>query len=181
MQDKTRTPAGIDPLTTLPSWGAIVDAADAEFNRSRRAGLPLSVALVEVDFLGGLRQAHGEPVGEVVLQHVAATFRKRMRKAEYIGRYCDDGFLLIFPEASLDEAWQATERLADLVGHSPLGWHDRLLVVTVSAGVAATPTGTVKELLARASTALDAARNAGRNCVRFAGGDPDAPSIGWAS
>ena len=97
MPHTPRPPAGIDPLTTLPTWGAIVDAADAEFQRGRRAGTPLAVALVEIDRLGSLRQAHGGIAADTVIRHVAVAFRSRMRKAELIGRYGDDGFLLVFP------------------------------------------------------------------------------------
>ena len=63
--------AATDPLTGLANHGAFYERLDAELQRSRRYGRPLSLILIDLDHFKSINDAHGHLVGDAVLVETA--------------------------------------------------------------------------------------------------------------
>ncbi|MCS6859423.1 MAG: GGDEF domain-containing protein [Abditibacteriales bacterium] len=156
-----------DPLTRLINWGAFHELLDHETARSLRYGSPVSLSLCDLDHFKRINDTYGHPVGDTVLQRVAAAIKGHIRGVDIAARYGGEEFALIFPETDKDAAFQACEKLRHIIEQlrfEPPLQHERL---TMSFGIASLPADaqTSEELIEKADNALYAAKNNGRNCV----------------
>ncbi len=160
-----------DPLTGLLNHGAAVAGLAERFETARRAGAPLSVALIDVDNFRLLNDTHGHAAGDAVLLEVARLIGVVAPTGCLTGRYGPDEFIVVGPPV-------ATEVVDQVVGRLRSGLHEvamrfgssEALPVTVSAGLAAFPgSGTgVTDLLVAAARAVGDAKSSGGDSVQRA-------------
>lgn len=153
---------------------------DSELSRSLSFCLaqqfPCSLLLLDLDHFKSINDEHGHPVGDAVLQAVAATISRivdQMRVADRLlaARFGGEEFAVLLPEIPLAGAQRIAEQIRQAIesqGH-PLqkGW----LNLTTSVGVACSSLHgeTAAELIQAADQALYAAKHRGRNTVCTAG------------
>jgi diguanylate cyclase (GGDEF)-like protein len=131
--------ATTDSLTGLANRRAFERALDLEWRRAARRRLPLSLALVDVDFFKRYNDCYGHPAGDQCLKAVAAALASNARRAgEMAVRYGGEEFALLLPHADIGEARRVAERISAAItalniphAHSATDSH-----VTVSIGVA---------------------------------------------
>ena len=165
--EKLRELASTDDLTKLLNRRQFLASLDDEFTRALRFGLPLSVAIIDVDHFKQVNDRHGHPVGDFVLRALAQRCRRIIRRDDILGRLGGEEFAAAFIETDMREALSTAERLREEVAAEPFDLGHAKLSVTVSIGVAtrqAHETDT-NELLWFADRALYAAKAAGRNRV----------------
>jgi diguanylate cyclase (GGDEF)-like protein len=107
--------ARTDPLTQLPNrraWDAELDRALA---RSRRTDEPVTVAVIDVDGLKAINDAHGHPEGDAVLAQIARNWRRVLRPDDVLARIGGDEFALLLPSCSEAEAADVIERLRERI------------------------------------------------------------------
>ena len=151
--------ARTDELTGLANRRALTETLRRETHRSRRAGVPLCVAVLDLDGFKGYNDRHGHPAGDRVLAATAAAWQSRLREGDTLARMGGDEFALLLPDSPLCTARGVLDRLRAV---TPAG-------VTCSAGVARLDgTETPDIALNRADTALYAAKAAGGDQVRVA-------------
>ncbi len=158
-----------DELTSALNRRAIMQLLEEERRRMQRTGQTFAVALLDIDFFKQVNDAHGHLVGDEVLRSFVRAVSSSLRAADRLGRYGGEEFLVIFIATANEEvAMKASDRIRRAVENfnwMPITPGNQ---VTVSAGVAICKTDENSEqLLSRADAALYAAKNAGRNCVRF--------------
>ncbi|GHJ47766.1 hypothetical protein Cs7R123_51080 [Catellatospora sp. TT07R-123] len=143
-----------DDLTGLPNRRAWVIELPRAIERARRDGVPLSVAMLDMDHFKLFNDTHGHPAGDRLLTAAGAAWQQRLREVDYLARYGGEEFLVLLPDADGVRAGQVVDRLRS---STPLGQ-------TFSAGVA-TWDGreTSDELVARADSALYTAKQTGRD------------------
>jgi diguanylate cyclase (GGDEF)-like protein len=158
----------IDPLVGTWNRGAIMRVLTIDAIRCDKAGVPLSLIVVDLDHFKQINDTHGHPAGDEVLVKVASRLRSCMRPQEALGRYGGEEFLIVLPGASGVTSLALAERMRQAIATHPQAVGDATLNVTISAGVASTdmfPKATIEELIDRADNALYAAKEAGRNRV----------------
>ncbi|MGH2582690.1 MAG: GGDEF domain-containing protein, partial [Anaerolineales bacterium] len=170
---KMEAQAMTDPLTGLLNRRAIMEHAEAEWQRSQREMRPLSLLLIDVDHLKDMNDTYGHFAGDLALTHLAELMRAGMRRYDWLGRWGGDEFLLILPGTELDEARTIAERLRTRVQQNRLMIEGRPIDLRMSLGVAALAISdsagdSLEQLLARADKALYSAKQAGRDKVGFA-------------
>jgi diguanylate cyclase (GGDEF)-like protein len=147
-----QTLALTDELTGISNRRALFHAGERLLSQGR----PLAVALFDLDQFKAINDTYGHLVGDRVLADVGATFKANTRVEDIIGRYGGDEFVLLMPDATVDEAWQAADRL--LVRIRQLTWTigGKLLTVNAQCGVAVAPLNgtTLSELIAYGDQAL---------------------------
>ena len=161
----------IDPMLGTWNRSAILRILAVEATRCEKAGIPLSLAVVDLDYFKKINDHYGHAMGDVALVKVASRMRSCIRAQEALGRYGGEEFLIVLPGSSLDAAMRIAERMREAVRAQPEQIGDATLNITISAGVASTelfPTATTEELINYADLALYAAKDAGRNCVKSA-------------
>ncbi len=143
-----------DPLTRISNRRFILAQLDGLISGARRHGRPLSVAIVDIDHFKAINDSRGHADGDRVLCAVARELRANLRAEDQLRRLGGEEFLALLPDT--DDPSAAAEHLRASVAATG---------VTVSLGWAAWAGETAEDLLARADSALYAAKAAGRDCV----------------
>ena len=160
-----------DGLTGLYNRRSLDQKLEREWHRCQRSGLPISVALLDVDHFKLFNDTYGHGPGDECLKAVGAALKGCIKRSgDMAARYGGEEFAVILPEcdpsaaaAVAEEVRAAVEALA--IGHSRSSAGS---VVTVSVGIAslvpseeAIPT----DLWAMADRLLYRAKEGGRNRV----------------
>jgi diguanylate cyclase (GGDEF)-like protein len=151
-----RTTAATDPLTGLANRRAWEAEANRSLALARRAGEPITIAILDLDDFKGVNDRLGHSAGDDLLRELTAQWSKRLRTSDLLGRHGGDEFVLCLPDTDGDGAREVLDRLAD---DSPTSW---------SVGTATARDGeALAGLLARADAELYRAKN--RRRTRGAG------------
>jgi diguanylate cyclase (GGDEF)-like protein len=160
-----------DALTGLLNHGSAVAELATLLERSRPAGAPVGVALVDIDNFRLLNDTYGHHAGDRALAEVARVLEAELSQATTVGRYGPDEFLVVAPPQCVHDLEPAIDRLRAGIGELSLQFDGgERLPVTVSGGVCYSPANgeAATELLAVATGALGEAKASGGNDVRVA-------------
>jgi diguanylate cyclase (GGDEF)-like protein len=162
--------ASIDSLTGLPNRRRTAELANAALAAAGSQIKPLALAIIDMDHFKFINDRCGHAAGDFVLQSFARIGGESLRPSDVLGRWGGEEFLLIMPDATLDVALATLERLRTLTFGIRLPPSGAGLRVSLSAGVAMYEASvrSLDELIARADSALYAAKNDGRDLVRIA-------------
>lgn len=164
-------------LATAAWWHEL---ASREVERALRRHEEVSVLLADLDHFKRVNDTWGHLAGDAVLAAVANEFAGNLRTYDVAGRFGGEEFVVLLPATGPDKARTVAERLRSSVagleivvpaGHGS-GRGTLADRVTVSIGIAALPAQArdLTGLLARADMALYAAKQAGRDLVRYLDG-----------
>lgn len=154
----TFTEARTDPLTGAGNRRGLEDCLRTQFALLHRYQTPFSVAVIEIGDLGPDGGEEGRLQRDCLLRRVAGFLDGTARETDYMACLGKETFVVVLPQTDLDGAGPCVLRL--------LAEIEKQLPITVSAAVAsAEEIDTAESLLARADSALCAARSAGGNCV----------------
>jgi len=168
--------ACVDGMTGLNNRRHFLVLAEAELSRSKRYERPVALLMLDIDFFKSINDKYGHDAGDEVIKSVADTLRKHKRGSDIAGRLGGEEFAMILPEATLDRATAAAERLRKLVADRVMNVEQQRVSVTVSVGASSCHAGEtgLDELLKRADVALYDAKRSGRN--RVCSFDPSRPA-----
>jgi diguanylate cyclase (GGDEF)-like protein len=153
----------LDPLTQLYDRRSFNDLLDREIHRTRTAGRPLALLVVDVDRLTTLNARIGHLAADAVLAEVAERLRTVAGRTDYPCRIGGGRYAVLQPGASAKEGEKLFERLRVALQDRPIG---EAGIVSVSGGVAELlPGDDAAELLGRVDAALGLAKGAGRGTV----------------
>jgi len=158
-----------DMLTGLLNRRAMAELLALEQARQRRSGVPMALALLDLDLFKAINDRHGHPAGDAVLRRFAELARAELRAGDALARWGGEEFLLLMPGTPQAHAHKALERLRQRVGRANFDSIAPGLRVSFSAGVAVcADLETTDQALERADQALYRAKHAGRDCVELA-------------
>lgn len=167
-----------DGLTGLCNRRSLDQRLEREWARCLSAGLPLSVALLDVDHFKKFNDTYGHGPGDDCLRSVGRALAGSVKRSgDLAARYGGEEFALLLPEADADaagaiaeEVRRAVEALA--IPHAASG---AAACVTVSVGIATripTPDTLPLALWTEADARLYRAKSSGRNRVITPLSDP---------
>jgi diguanylate cyclase (GGDEF)-like protein len=161
--------ANVDDLTGALSRRAFLDSGGALLNASLRSGLPVAIAIVDIDSFKAVNDTHGHAAGDQVLAHFAAFVARELRGGDVFGRLGGEEFGVLCPATTSAGAVALLERLRARLTASAPDELPRGLRYTFSVGVDQLRRGeSLEQMMARADRALYAAKAAGRNRVMAA-------------
>jgi diguanylate cyclase (GGDEF)-like protein len=161
--------AELDELTGSFNRRCIMRMLDDEIARAHRSKTPFSVALIDLDWFKRINDAYGHPTGDEVLRTFAITIFANIRNIDKFGRYGGEEFLLILPDTPHEVAARILDRQREIIAELDWSAFSPGMSVTISAGVATlAPNEAPDALLARADSALYAAKARGRNRIASA-------------
>ncbi|AMN46138.1 hypothetical protein ACG33_03230 [Steroidobacter denitrificans] len=149
-----------------------------ELARAQRQNSPLACLLIDLDRFKSINDEHGHLVGDLALREAAQRVDSQIRGSDAAARFGGDEFVVLAPEATMQQAMVLAERIRRAVCEAPLIVSSGARVdMTVSIGVAAIVPSrgepdlklAAQRLLAQADGALYRAKQAGRNRVEAAG------------
>jgi diguanylate cyclase (GGDEF)-like protein len=158
--------ARTDFLTGLANHRYFQTTLSAELGRAQRHNHPLSLLIIDLDFLKAVNDKFGHPSGDLVIRTVAETIRLSCRDFDFAARYGGEEFVVILPETQLMAATVVAERIRQKISaveYAGIG------NVTASIGVSNYPVNALNkdDLIRTADQALYVAKNGGRNRVAF--------------
>ncbi|MBH5402438.1 diguanylate cyclase [Bradyrhizobium sp. CNPSo 4010] len=172
-----------DGLTALANRRHFDERLEAEWDRARREGRPLSLLLMDVDHFKSFNDQYGHQAGDACLRSVAGVLAEQARRpADLAARYGGEEFALLLPNTDAGGCEQVGERIRQAI--QDLGILHALnspsKQVTLSIGGAThTSFGDKADctsLIAAADKALYAAKESGRNRLVMSG-----QVIAWSS
>jgi diguanylate cyclase (GGDEF)-like protein len=155
-----------DALTGLFNRRHVDAALALEWERARRFGRDLAVAIADIDHFKGVNDRFSHAVGDEVLRRVATILREGTRAVDVVGRWGGEEFVLLLVETPPDRAARLCEKLRAAVEAHDWSAVAPGLAVTVSVGIAGNAEAAdPAALLAAADARLYEAKRAGRNRV----------------
>ena len=168
-EDRLRRLAATDGLTGLLNPRYFSLRLSQELARAKRYRTPLSLLVIDLDWLKAINDGAGHDAGDQAIRGVASTLSRTLRMTDIAARYAGDEFVALLPQTSATEAMGLAVRINACVAelnHGPEG-----APLSVSIGVAdleGAASGTAEDLFAAADKALYTAEAAGRNSVMAA-------------
>jgi diguanylate cyclase (GGDEF)-like protein len=156
-----------DELTQAPNRRAVLALLSKLLKRPEVP--PCAILIMDIDFFKRINDQHGHAAGDEVLKLVSDAVRGAVSAPAFFGRLGGEEFLIVLPDAQLQEARRFAEELRQRVAaintRTAIPGHTG---VTTSVGLTVSMAGADDpgRMLARADTALYAAKRSGRNCVR---------------
>lgn len=151
-----------DPLTGIMNRSAFESLKDF----LKQSTEPMALILLDVDKFKGVNDNYGHEMGDRVLQKVGHLLHSFFRSEDYAARIGGDEFVVVLNDFA-DENLQVIKHKMDLIRKELQDTSDGLPLVTLSVGVAFSPSGYSDELFNQADKALYAVKEAGRNGMKF--------------
>jgi diguanylate cyclase (GGDEF)-like protein len=153
-----------DPLTGLRNHRAFHEDIARELQRAGRTGVPLALALVDVDDLKAVNDTHGHQAGDERLQALARAIRATGRGADLAYRIGGDEFAVILPDA---RSWGALEFAQRLRAATQAGEHGAEPFTTTAGISEALALRSKDELIREADLALIGAKRIHQDVVIY--------------
>ena len=183
MEEQIRQLAFFDPLTRLPNRRLLNDRLSRAMATSKRSGRYCALMFADLDNFKPLNDTHGHEAGDLLLIEVAERLSKCVREADTVARFGGDEFVIMIGELdanrseSVAQARVVAEKIrvalarpyvlaaqADDGGLKTIEHH-----CSASIGVALfiNHAASQGDVLKAADIAMYAAKEAGRNQIRF--------------
>ncbi len=164
--------AAIDELTGVLNRRFGLRRLNEEFERSKRYRMPLSVAMVDIDYFKKINDTYGHQAGDFILKTLANLLVQNIRVSDLVMRYGGEEFLLVFNGASAVDTYQIMDKLRVMAETMRLQYGSFDLKMTFSCGISSYPSEKVNDangLIQQADSGLYRAKEAGRNRIVISG------------
>jgi two-component system cell cycle response regulator len=157
-----------DDLTKAFNKRYFQDRIESEYAYAIRHNLATALISFDLDHFKTVNDTHGHPAGDHVLEQVAAAVMSTIRVEDVFARVGGEEFSIICRGADLLQAKIVAERIRRAVETRPLDWNGTSISLTVSVGVVAIPSASIRnasDFIAAADEMLYMAKRGGRNRV----------------
>ncbi len=158
--------ARTDVLTGLSNRRAFAEHLQREHGRALRCRLPLSCAMLDLDYFKRINDELGHSEGDAILQSVAELLNQVSRPRDHVFRFGGEEFCVLLPETDESGACIWADKCRIEIGRLKSFTQSNSVRVHVSIGVAALNADEAPEaLVERTDAALRSAKQSGRNRV----------------
>ena len=156
-----------DELTQLYTRRHLKSVIAQEFERAKRYGTIVTVAMIDIDDFKMVNDKYGHMAGDYVLKEVSKIFINTLRKTDFVYRYGGEEICILMPETVIDKAYIPLERLRKTIENRDFIFEGKKMNVTVSIGASTydKEMREANELIEKADTALYKAKKSGKNKV----------------
>jgi diguanylate cyclase (GGDEF)-like protein len=124
-----------DSLTGVANRRAFVRQLTRTIAFTHRYGVPASVVYFDLNNMKQINDAHGHPVGDAALRHLATLLRQNIRSSDLVGRLGGDEFGVILAQTDEAQAHSKAAALAKAIAETPLRQGKLTLTITAAYGV----------------------------------------------
>ncbi|KAF0111832.1 MAG: multi-sensor hybrid histidine kinase [Chloroflexi bacterium] len=157
-----------DELTGVLNRRGFSEFAKIELSRAHRYDRPVGMLLFDMDHLKQINDTFGHSAGDLALQEIVKCCLSNIREIDSLGRWGGDEFVVLLPESDQSSTNCVAERLLTSIANHSFVIEGNPVKLSVSIGMAVDDKTklTLDELFRNADSALYAAKQAGRNCIR---------------
>lgn len=158
-----------DDLTGCPNRRAVLAYAQAQWVLARRLGLPMTVAMIDLDHFKRVNDNHGHATGDALLRAYTQAAQGVLRGQDRLGRWGGEEWLLVMPGTRLQELPNVFERMQRAFAATTVPGMPSPHGCTFSMGGAAmnAEAPSLEYLIAQADERMYAAKASGRNTLRM--------------
>ncbi len=126
-----------DTLTGINNRRFFDQRIEEEISRSRRAALPLTCLLLDIDFFKRVNDTYGHQIGDRVLIDIASIVQSQLRSFDILARYGGEEFVILLLNTDTKEGMDIAERIRKYIASHKFHFNDRQQIeVTISIGMA---------------------------------------------
>jgi len=166
----------VDDLTTLANRKHFDQSLDRILAETDQSETPFSLLFTDIDHFKKFNDTFGHQTGDQVLRLVALAVKQNIKGQDIAFRYGGEEFAVILPRTALEQSVVVAEHIREAVFSKELvkrSTGENLGRITISIGVSEwRPGDTAQSIIERADTCLYAAKNGGRNQVRWTVDEP---------
>ena len=165
--DKINKLIVIDELTKCYNRRYINEKLPIDIELAKANNLPLSIAMIDIDYFKLINDKYGHLLGDLVLKDITNVIKNNIRvKSDWMARYGGEEFLILFNDASKEDAYNLSKRIKSVVENSIFKYGDIEINTTISIGIASltSEVDDIDKLIRIADENLYKAKRSGRNC-----------------
>ncbi|WP_040535234.1 GGDEF domain-containing protein, partial [Legionella drancourtii] len=158
-----------DPLTNLYNRRHLNEFLSRELIRIAREKNTLCVAMLDIDNFKKFNDTYSHLAGDEVLKLIGQLLLSDFRESDIPFRFGGEEFAVIFPNMTLDNAFDRMDQFREQLKNTIAYYKDRPLPgITISIGIAEAPKhgATIEDIIKAADHALYAAKEAGKDRVK---------------
>ena len=158
----------IDELTKCYNRRYINEKLPTDIESAKANKLPLSIAMIDIDYFKLINDKYGHLLGDLVLKDITNVIKNNIRgKSDWIARYGGEEFLILFKDSSKEDAYNLSKRIKSVVENSIFKYDDIEINITISIGIASLSSeiDDMDKLIRKADENLYKAKRSGRNYI----------------
>lgn len=149
-----------DPLTQVYNRHLLEKIVSRNTLKEVNEGEPVAIAMLDIDYFKKINDEHGHYTGDLTLLYIGQKLSKETHDDDYVIRYGGEEFVIILKNCDVNNACARMEQFRRDIESSK----DTPVPFTVSIGVSRY-TGDYSKSIQNVDTALNKAKNSGRNKV----------------
>ena len=156
-----------DELTKLYTRRHLDSVLTQEFERAKRYGTIISVAMADIDNFKKINDKFGHQAGDYVLREISKIFTDTLRKTDFVYRYGGEEICILMPETCIQNVIMPLERIRKNIENKTFIHNDQKIDVTISIGATtySKDMRTPSDLIEKSDVALYKAKKSGKNKV----------------
>jgi len=158
-----------DHLTDLPNRALFLDRLSKAIKKAKGKDKKVAVVFVDVDNFKSINDSLGIDVANETLKLIANILASNIRPIDTLARLSGDEFAIVLEEiTNIQNIHDVIEKLGKMM-KTPIHVHGHTLYITLSMGISRYPNdgADAQLLLKNANTAMNSAKDDGRNTHRF--------------
>ncbi|MCE1236699.1 MAG: GGDEF domain-containing protein [Hyphomicrobiales bacterium] len=161
----------VDDLTTLANRKHFDQTLSRLIAEAEHGARPFSLLFTDIDHFKKFNDTFGHQTGDQVLRLVALAVKQNIKGQDMAFRYGGEEFAVLLPHTEIEQSVVVAEHIREAVFSKELvkrSTGENLGRITISIGVSEwRPGDTAATVIERADSCLYAAKNGGRNQVRW--------------
>ena len=155
-----------DELTGLPNRRYLESFLNYKLSQFKHFGQSFALVFGDIDNFSVFNNNYGHEAGDAVLQNIATTLKKNLKKDDLFGRWGGEEFIGIYTIGNDYEGTIIADKLRSLIEQTEINHGDEKLHVTLSLGVTVPKIeDTAESIVARADALMYESKTKGKNRV----------------
>lgn len=162
-----------DELTNIDNRRSLISRGHLEVLRCSRSGDTFAIMLIDIDHFKRINDEYGHDAGDLALQLFAKAVQQTIRKVDTFGRWGGEEFMVLVYGSEQIDLPVMGEKILKSVADCRVAWHEQVIRMTVSIGIATWQGGSFDQTVSMADKAMYRAKETGRNRLVIYQGKPE--------
>ena len=154
-----------DYLTNLYNRRYFFESGQTLYANATRKHITISVAMIDIDYFKQVNDTYGHKAGDLVLQYIAWTLKKRFRQTDIVARFGGEEFCILASNMNREYIHKVFDDIRKVIAQLEIPVNDTMIHITISIGICTRLKQSLEEMINEADDMLYEAKRQGRNRV----------------